>query len=237
MSRINEIYFKGTPMAYNKDELASVYKAVKDIKLKKALNALNETALCALLVGMEDTLNTVANQSKNYIITHKTIEKTISFFDEFKTVAEYKTTWGSLVLYLIEQKFLCNDDYTGLLIVDGDFTFVSCADANLTLEQLKSSKSTCKNVFCDFADHAKFKCACLKVRYCCKECQVKDWKRHKPECSYISPEETDIVLNIIDGCLTKSDALHIMDIKYNRIYKIVEKDWDYYYSKYLDSKK
>ncbi|KXS12208.1 hypothetical protein M427DRAFT_101559 [Gonapodya prolifera JEL478] len=24
---------------------------------------------------------------------------------------------------------------------------------------------------------------CAKMRYCCKDCQVKDWKRHKVECS------------------------------------------------------
>lgn len=239
---MNNIFFNGTPMNYSKNELASVYKALAELKLKDELTE----EMFDLLVRMEHTLDTVINQSKEYAITYKSMEKTIKLFDEFKTVADYKTTWGSLVLYLIEQGVLCDDDNTGLLLISdttrvGHYqfrrTFVTSEDANLTPEQLEAVKSTCKNLFCDFADHAKFKCACLKVRYCCKECQVKDWKRHKPQCSYISPKETDIVLNIIDGCLTKSDALHVMDIKYNRLYKIVEKDWDYYYSKYLDSKK
>ena len=241
---MNHIFFNGTPMSYSKDELNSVYKALAELKLNLKIN---KEDLHQNLVRMEHTLNTVVNQSKNYVITHKSMEKTIELFDEFKTVADYKTTWGSLVLYLIEQKVLCDHDNTGLLLISDTTpighnifcrtTFFTSADDNLTLEQLKSFKSTCKNLFCDFADHAKFKCACLKVRYCCKECQVKDWKRHKTQCSYISPKETDIVLNIIDGCLRKSDALHVIDVKYNHLYKIVEKDWDYYYSKYLDSKK
>lgn len=74
-------------------------------------------------------------------------------------------------------------------------------------------------------------------QYIRPDCLYNDKNCDKPQGKYISPKETDIVLNIIDGCLKKSDALHVMDIKYNHLYKIVEKDWDYYYSKYLDSKK
>ena len=182
---MNNIFFNGTPMGYSKNELASVYKALAELKLKDELTE----GMFDLLVRMEDTLETVINQSKEYAITQKSIEKTVELFDEFKTVADYKTAWGSLVLYLIDQEVLCNDNNTGLVIISGNFTVISSDDDNLTLEQLKSFKSTCKNLFCDFADHAKFKCACLKVKYCCKECQIKDWKRHKPQCSYIAPKK------------------------------------------------
>jgi hypothetical protein len=27
-------------------------------------------------------------------------------------------------------------------------------------------------------------CPCLRVSYCCKDCQVAHWKEHRPDCSY-----------------------------------------------------
>ena len=48
--------------------------------------------------------------------------------------------------------------------------------------------------------------------------------------------ERGIVMTCIDNNITKTDALHVIEAKYPRIYGVVSNNWDYYYNMYLKTK-
>jgi len=48
--------------------------------------------------------------------------------------------------------------------------------------------------------------------------------------------ERGIVMTCIDNNITKTNALHVMEVKYPRIFGIVSNNWDYYYNMYLKTK-
>ena len=52
-------------------------------------------------------------------------------------------------------------------------------------EALKTRKSVCSNPDCckDYTNDDVRRCSsCFKAQYCCRECQVKHWRKHKTEC-------------------------------------------------------
>jgi hypothetical protein len=61
-----------------------------------------------------------------------------------------------------------------------------------------------ESIFCNFCgSKAKFACPCLRLRYCSKECQRKDWKSHKTLCKDIRQNiKTKAVDNTFDEYLT-----------------------------------
>jgi hypothetical protein len=58
----------------------------------------------------------------------------------------------------------------------------------------------------------------------------------KPLKELLTKFERGIVMTCIDNNITKTDALHVMEAKYPRIYGVVSNNWDYYYNMYLKMK-
>jgi len=48
--------------------------------------------------------------------------------------------------------------------------------------------------------------------------------------------ERGIVMTCIGNNITKPNALHVMEVKYPRIYGVVSNNWDHYYNMYLKTK-
>jgi len=48
--------------------------------------------------------------------------------------------------------------------------------------------------------------------------------------------ERGIVMTCIGNNITKINALHVMEVKYPRIYGVVSNNWDHYYNMYLKTK-
>ena len=49
--------------------------------------------------------------------------------------------------------------------------------------------------------------------------------------------ERGVVMACIDINITKENALHVMEVKYPRIYGGVSNNWSHYYNMYLKTKK
>jgi len=48
--------------------------------------------------------------------------------------------------------------------------------------------------------------------------------------------ERSVVMICIDINITKASALHVMEVKYPRIYGVVSDNWSHYYNMYLKAK-
>lgn len=84
--------------------------------------------------------------------------------------------WILMVYTLIKVGLIKEDNENGFLFIQGD------------IEKLKHDNCEMLCGLCRAP--SKLKCGKCGQRYCCKEHQVSDWKKHKKECyGCLSPEE------------------------------------------------
>lgn len=67
---------------------------------------------------------------------------------------------------------------------------------------------------------AIFRCtACRNANYCCKECQIADWLRHKKECDF---ENRLVKIVVVDGKNAKDEKIHLSELSQNNSWKECE---------------
>ena len=63
--------------------------------------------------------------------------------------------------------------------------------AKLTIDHLIAASVRCSSPSCmailDLKQYQSMCSACKRVRYCTRQCQRSDWKRHKPLCFLLAP--------------------------------------------------
>jgi hypothetical protein len=174
---MNLIFVNGTSMEYTNDKLELVNDMVNELL---SFNPISDQEMLETLNDMEGLI--VTNSHKGYLIDKTTIDKTAKDCD--MTNEDFIITWGAFCLYLIKKGVLQNDNDYGLLVVNtGKTTVISSLSQTLNKKELKVMGKECGNLLCDSVTASKKCSICRKICYCCKECQVSDWKRHKKLCS------------------------------------------------------
>lgn len=108
-------------------------------------------------------------------IHKRTIDKAAKLRD--MNYAQFTSFWTTMVYTLVKIGRIKDDDNNGFVIIDGDASFLNEIGADSLVCGLCRAPS-------------KLKCAKCGQRYCCKEHQVSDWKKHKQECyGCLTPEE------------------------------------------------
>lgn len=93
--------------------------------------------------------------------------------------AQFTSFWTTMVYTLVKVGRIKDDDENGFLVIEGDDSFLR----EIGKEKLELVCGLCRAP-------SKLKCAKCGQRYCCKEHQVTDWKKHKKEChGCLTPEQ------------------------------------------------
>jgi hypothetical protein len=95
-------------------------------------------------------------------------------------VSKY-SAWASCILICLKLKVFKNDEKNGISIMRVSNQVLK--DMGGKEYGMKDLWQKCSNEGCTTPMGNFKKCSkCKKVRYCCRECQVADWKKHKPDC-------------------------------------------------------
>jgi hypothetical protein len=153
-------FFNGTPL----ESSLEIYKALIKTPVKKEWVEDKEGQLNTMRV-MEKTL---CKHSVGGVILWSSLKKAAKELDleEF----EFHANWIITLNLLVTQKYIKADDFHG-------FMFIAGPKADILF---KPDKEVMLCGLC--LAPSKLKCGKCGQRYCCKEHQVSDWKKHKKEC-------------------------------------------------------
>jgi hypothetical protein len=175
---MNLIFVNGTSMEYTNEQLELVNDMVNEFL---SFNPISDQEMLETLNDMEGLI--VTNSHKGYYIDKTTIDKTAKDLD--MTNEDFILSWGAFCLYLIKKGVLQNDNDYGLVSYsfNNNIKIVSTLSQTLDKKELKKLGKECGNVLCSNEKASKKCSVCKKICYCCKECQIVDWKRHKKLCN------------------------------------------------------
>ena len=161
-------FFNGTPI----ETSLEIYKELIKTPVKKEWIEDKENQLFTMRT-MEQTL---CKHSIAGVIHRKSLKNAAKELDLEEY--EFHSNWIITLNLLLTQKYITEDDYHGFMFVTGNKTDIL----------FKADK---EELLCGLC-HApsKLKCAKCGQRYCCREHQVTDWKKHKKECyGCLTPEQ------------------------------------------------
>ena len=93
--------------------------------------------------------------------------------------ARFTSIWTTMVYTLVKVGRIKDDNDNGFLVIEGDDSFLK----NIGGDNQEMVCGLCRAP-------SKLKCGKCGQRYCCKEHQVLDWKKHKKEChGCLTPEQ------------------------------------------------
>jgi hypothetical protein len=170
------LYFNGTGLQMFHD-LDTCYEFADNCyKKMKSINMTDEEIRSYVI----RELSTMEREICDHFGEYEYDTKELCKFWGALALKKYKS-WSCCVIIGLKIKLFKNDDKNGTLVrrdsVEGLLKAGYKAVAENGLWQ------PCSNEGCK-TPHGNFKkCSkCKKVRYCCRECQVADWKKHKPDC-------------------------------------------------------
>jgi hypothetical protein len=121
---------------------------------------------------MEKTIN---KNAKNGFCREKEQEKVAKILG-FKNAYGLIIIWFCNIRFLLKMGRIQDDNNFGFLTMEGNDIMSVAKDLFKDLYKQTLTCGVCQAP-------SKTKCSrCLKVYYCCKDCQLADWKKHKKVC-------------------------------------------------------
>jgi hypothetical protein len=171
MSSVNQAFFNGTGLTF--PVIMPSKKLFEFIDEQILLYDKNDIEFYyEQTKQMEKTLN---DNAKNGFCREKEQEKVAKILG-YKNARDMITIWFCNIRFLIKMGRIQDDNNFGFLIMEGGDIF------NVAQEAFQDAyKETLTCGVCQTP--SKTKCSrCLKVYYCCRDCQMADWKKHKKVC-------------------------------------------------------
>lgn len=195
MSAIIQLFFQGTGLVWGTD--LKEFDEYKKMCYETKLGKISAERMKMELEYMDKALHKYAEDKcieGKTVLQDKLLEKVFKGDCFIKSWSQALHCWCSNILCLVELGELKQKDDNGLLIIgDVNDNLVICHEqSNYRKILAKSTTDTFEKDAQDAMKNQKLcgncqkpahqKCQKCFVKYCCRECQLADWKKHKKIC-------------------------------------------------------